>query len=371
MHRSLVHTWRQALLLTALTLLAALAANLVPAQDSSEAESKLQVHGFLSQAYATTHQHQLLGIPEDGTVDYRNAALQFRYAMSPKDTFVIQLAHDRLGKSPLMAVTEEVSLDWAFYEHAFSDSLSVKVGRVQLPQGIYNEIRDVGTILPFYRPPSDLYWEGSYATEAFDGALVSKTFGAGKAWSLVADAYYGGWDLNALDSGQILSGNIEDAYGIQLWLTTPVEGLRVGWGGTRARMTGAAPLPAGRVSRWQASLDGDFAKLRVSTEYQQTQYALGTSAGYYGFLGYRVLPKLGVNLQASRTHEDLTVGPYSVDADASRDYALGLSYAFRPDLVVKAEHHWADSRALEDIPSGAFLPSVKVRYAILSLAASF
>jgi len=42
-----------------------------------------------------------LGIPEGGTADYRTAALQLRYVMTPHDQFVWQFSHRRLGTSPI------------------------------------------------------------------------------------------------------------------------------------------------------------------------------------------------------------------------------------------------------------------------------
>ncbi len=87
--------------------------------------SKLEVHGFLTQAFATanfgkggflnpTVDDQVLGIPEDGTYDYRTLAIQFRYAISPKDTMVIQFSSRALGKSPISDIEDEIELDWAF-----------------------------------------------------------------------------------------------------------------------------------------------------------------------------------------------------------------------------------------------------------------
>src|SRR4029078_364973 len=68
------------------------------AQDN---DSSLSVHGFLTQAYASSNGNTLFGIPDDGTSDYRNAALQFRYKLTDHNSIVIQLSHERLGDSLL------------------------------------------------------------------------------------------------------------------------------------------------------------------------------------------------------------------------------------------------------------------------------
>jgi hypothetical protein len=64
------------------------ASTTVSAQGLSD---NLSVHGFLTQGYATSSDLPIYGIPTDGTVDYRSAALQFRYALSASDNVVLQM----------------------------------------------------------------------------------------------------------------------------------------------------------------------------------------------------------------------------------------------------------------------------------------
>lgn len=104
---------------------------------------KITIHGYLSQAYAISDGNHVVGIPEKGTTDYRTAALQMRVQISPKDIFAVQISHERIGKSRVQTVHDDLELDWMFYEHRFGNS-AVKVGRLPIPFGIYNELRDVG-----------------------------------------------------------------------------------------------------------------------------------------------------------------------------------------------------------------------------------
>ena len=53
-----------------------------------------------------------------------------------------------MRESPFQVFQPDVALDWLFYEHRFADG-AVKVGRVKIPFGIYNEVRDVGTLLAY------------------------------------------------------------------------------------------------------------------------------------------------------------------------------------------------------------------------------
>lgn len=114
-------------------------------------QTGLSVHGYLTQGFAISTDHQVHGISTEGTSDYRNLALQFRYDVDDQQNFIIQFSHERLGLSPIMQLEPDVELDWAYYEYKFNDIYSIKVGKIQMPFGIYNEFRDVGTLLPFYR----------------------------------------------------------------------------------------------------------------------------------------------------------------------------------------------------------------------------
>ena len=89
--------------------------------DSGGPLSKLSVHGFLSQAYATANLSEStapfvitptldelsLGIPDGGTSAYRTMAIQFRYDISTKDVMIVQFSSRALGDSPILEVEDE------------------------------------------------------------------------------------------------------------------------------------------------------------------------------------------------------------------------------------------------------------------------
>ena len=156
-----------------------------------DADASLSSGGLIS----PTVDEVVLGIPEDGTWDYRILALQFRYAISEKDTFIVQFSSRSLGESPINDLEDEIELDWAFYQRKLGDSTRLKIGRVQIPFGIFNEIRDVGTILPFYRPPYVFYQEGSYTSETVDGIVLSHIFATESESSLELNLWIGEYEF--------------------------------------------------------------------------------------------------------------------------------------------------------------------------------
>ena len=60
-------------------------------------DEKLSIHASLNAGYGKSSDLPVLGIPKEGTVDYRIMTLQFRYQLAEKDAFVVQLLNRRLG----------------------------------------------------------------------------------------------------------------------------------------------------------------------------------------------------------------------------------------------------------------------------------
>lgn len=376
--------------------------------------NRLQVHGHMTQAYAEADfaegglltpaiDERIVGIPEDGTTDYRQLAIQFRYEISPLDIAVIQFSHRRLGTSPVGRAEDEVEVDWAFYERVIGKSSYVKIGRVPIPRGIFNEIRDVGTILPFFRPPLFFYREGTFTSETVDGIMFGRNFRADKATTIDADLYYGGWDVfetidpNAgaippgADPDTAVLARAEDALGLHVWLNTAVPGLRLGAGGSRRNQGGGVLAAPGKKITWwdwTSSLDAVFGKWVYRSEFQRrlfrTEIAFFVpftviADTYYGQLGLLPTEKWRFYLQFERTDSRLSSDFFarSVEFTNLIDAAFAVNYAFSPNLVFKAE--WHDIERDQNVPVTP--PGVPVeflvqrardgRQLIVSISASF
>lgn len=339
------------------------------AADEEVASPKITVHGFLTQAYAASNGNQIAGISEEGTADYRSAALQVRADLTDRDAFVVQLSHERLGKSPIMGFREGVELDWIFYERRFGDRSAVKVGRVQIPFGIYNEVRDVGTILPFFRPSLDFYGEGSFNSETVDGLVLSHSFSPWGSWSLDADVHYGNFEFVASDDSFYLN-EVKDSRGFELWLQTPLPGLRIGAGGMRMDVRDTQ-LPSNPYVPWSVyhiSVAGKFGRLSTNAEYSYWDEGPWIWETTYVHLGYAVTDKVTVNGQVDWAN--LSVEGY-FDGEADNDKIFGLNYEVRSNLVLKAEHHWNKGYYVESPLADILAPPLKTRFWILSLATSF
>lgn len=348
------------------------------AGDDEGPWSKLEIHGYLNQAFAISDGHQILGIPDDGTGEYRTGALQIKYALTDQDQFIMQLSHERLGASPASDLRDDLEVDWLFYQRQFTDATSVAVGRVPLPIGIYNKIRDVGTLLPFFRPSFTVYGDGAFTSETVDGLVLTQRFARDSPWSLEADLYYGNWkriETNVAFTPSAAWAEVDNAAGIQLWLDTPLSGLRFGAGANRYDVSGGLFRPPGiedREENLHLSCDGNFERVVVRSEYQRQTHARGFHKGWYVELVVRVGERLRLMANYEKTKLKFTAPITSFNVDFFDDLALGLSYAFRHNLVLKSEYHWHEGFDIEDQPlNPAADERAEVQYGILSLAVHF
>lgn len=349
--------------------------------SAEELVKGVHLNAYLTQAYGVTDGVPLLGLDEDGTSKYRNAALLFRFDVSDKDQFIVQLSHEALGNSPLDALNEEVELDWAFYQRQFDSGTRVRVGRLPIPFGIYNQLRDVGTVLEFFRPPVGIYFEGAFASETVDGLEISHTFELGGAWSLEADAYLGSWDRAEVLDAEVFDGKAEDAFGAQLWLNTPLSSLRFGLAAQRFDQTGGVPtLRSGESDRFDTllfSIDADFGRFVFHGEAQRIETSFlffpdTEIPAYYVMAGYRFNEKLEFYALYEDSYSKLGGGPFPpfrVDP-FYQDLAASLVYHFTPQVLLRLEYHQAETSVLDEpLPPSGEAP--EVGYGILSFSASF
>lgn len=348
-------------LLSAAVLLAAQAA----AQPVPGWLSKLSVHGYLSQAYAVSEDHPIFGIPTDGTTDYRDLALQFRYDPNRKNSVVVQLRHERLGDSPRRR--DDVELDWAFYQHNFSDRLSLKAGRIPLPLGIFNEAGGPATASPFFRPPAEFY-ERRYTSKTVEGVLGSASMGGPAGWSFDVDAYLGRWQV---DYGTTQQSDARDAWGAQLWANTPLDGVRVGGGAYRCEVVPPYGAPADYVML-HASVEADLDRWQLASEYLRGNLdRWGRYRAWYAQAGFHVTRRLSVHARGSLARIEAPVNGHEVKADLSEDFGLAVNYALHPSILLKVEGHTNEGLLREDRPANLYASPSKTRYFIASVVASF
>jgi len=348
------------------------------ATPAAAQETKLQVHGYLTQAYGAAHGGTFLGIPEGGTADYRTAALQLRYTMTPSDQFVWQFSHRRLGTSPITVGEPELKVDWLFYSRQMGN-LDLRVGRLPIPAGIYNEVRDVGVLLPLYRAPYDFYLEGAFTSETVDGISAGYHLFADAPWNVELSVYGGRFDMTNRDTQYDTTGtpvayfpdvvNVDNALGTQLWLNTPVDGVRAGFGASR--LDAQSGSFEGKWTELHGSLDARTRWVTLQGEYRRFAIPdVNYTAGYV-YAGVHTTPKLTLHGQMEFSDVQLTDTPGNPVFDFDRTKTFGASYGFRADLVVKAEYHMTNGHWSDAPLSPIGVAPAKVNYFLVSFSTSF
>jgi hypothetical protein len=296
---------------------------------------RLQVHGTLTQGFATSTELPIFGISTEGTAEYRSAALQFRYGMSENDAAVLQFRHRKLGNSLMTEHEGDVVVDWAFYQRRVGSG-SVKVGRVPLPGGIFNETRNVGTLLPFFRASANYYVDGF---EAMDGVVGTYELGVG-SWSVEPTLAFGQVGVTIpwmTPEGPIVAELEMNRFAsAQLWLNTPVDGVRVGATAQRWQPEDGQKTP----TLLSASVDADRERYFVRGEYREIGVEGFRINSYYSQAGLR-FGRLGVSGQADFMDMQLDTPMGELQFQAARDLAAGVSFAHTPGLVYKLEAHTA------------------------------
>jgi hypothetical protein len=356
-------------------------------------DDKLTVHGSFNVGYGKTDGLPYFGMTKDGTSDYRAVALQFGYKIDDKDRIVTQFLHRNFGESPLKSVTPAIEPIWAFYEHKFDGGYTLKVGRNPLPRGLFNEVRFIGTLLPFYRVGNSVYGE---TLEYIDGAVLGKSFDLGADWSLDSYVFAGGYDLKyqiPLASGTAV-GRIrnENSLGTQLWLKTPIKGVKVGTFVQSYQSTPNATLPpeqrSPRTLTAMYSADATFSKVFARAEYS----TFDTKApGYLKFRSYYVQGGITPDEHWTFAAEfedgfnDVSFSPApipNIHLPLNQDLFGGVTYKPSSQVAFKLEAHQVQGYAFDKavasiIPPKApplvatLAPKSNVYYGLLSVAFSF
>lgn len=349
------------------------------AQAQGVAES-FSIHGSLNAGYAKSSAIPLIGIPTEGTADYRIMTLQIRYKVSEQDQFVTQFLNRRVGTSPLRAAIGDLTTQWAFWQRQQGE-VTMKFGRAPLPRGLVNEVRYIGTLLPFFRVP----YEYSYdAFDAVDGAVVSWRRPIG-AFRFEAHGFAGGTEnRNVRSEASGLSVRISKANnlrGAQFYLDAP-GGVRLGLYGDRYERIDETSGAKGLRNHhgFSAQVDRRFATVRVE-HMRETGYGSRSDLqNTYGNLIVKATDKLHFAVEQSIGDQRVFPnGAPSVKIPAVRSTGGAINYFVGPSAVFKLEHHWRRGYQFDAyVPPtqvvgnvATILPSAYTNYFIASVAFSF
>lgn len=267
------------------------------AQDDTSilSDAPVEIHGFVSQGFILGFGNEFLAASKSGSVEFSEAALNFTKQLTDDLRTGLQLFVHDLG--PFGNFRPEV--DWYYLDYRRYDWLGVRVGRIKVPFGLYNELNDIDVArVPILLPQSIYQADHREYLFAQTGGEVYGDIPLGPAGSLEYRAY-GGTLPDELVGGRppppgitVSDVRVPYVYGGRLLWETPLAGLTAGASGQAVRfdadyvfdpavvaaLQAAMVLPADqtpdvpvkfRVSRWIASLQYAAYDLDVSAEYSR------------------------------------------------------------------------------------------------------
>lgn len=203
----------------------------------------MDIHGFVSQGFVSSSEYNYLTHnSKDGSFEYNEVGINFGKQMTPKLGFGIQFFARDLGD----VANNKVTLDWAFGDYRAQDWLGFRFGKIKLPLGIWNEIRDYDMLRPWIVLPQNfVYFDLSRdSLIAANGLGLYGNFRLGTGGNL--DYYLVGGNTNAdMDSGiSKYINNAYNQYGMELSGESEAEMLYVG------NLRWNTPLPGLMVGIW-------------------------------------------------------------------------------------------------------------------------
>ncbi len=158
----------------------------------------LSVNGFLSQGYIDSHTNNFLGDTLDGSFQFNEFGLTFNSELTENLRIGLQLLSRDLGEEG----NNKIIIDWGMIDYRWRDWLGVRVGKVKLPIGLYNQGRDSDFLRPMVFLPQSIYDENkrNLYVAATGGSLYGNLT-LGQGGDLAYQAYYGQVTFHN-DSGQ-------------------------------------------------------------------------------------------------------------------------------------------------------------------------
>ncbi len=137
-----------------------------------DAVSKIEIHGFASQGFLWSSDHDyLFANTSNGDWHFNEIGLNFSTELNEKLRVGLQLFSRSLGS----VGNNAVQLDWAYADYRFRDWLGFRGGKMKNPLWLYNEVRDIDQLRTCIILPQSVYPENSRAFS--NGVLGLSVYG--------------------------------------------------------------------------------------------------------------------------------------------------------------------------------------------------
>jgi len=203
----------------------------VMAQD----DAGINIHGFVSQGYLKSTDNNYQGNTADGTFEFNEIGMNFSTQLTDELRLGIQFFARDLGNLD----NDKIIVDWAYGDYNLTDWFGVRAGKMKMPVGMYNEVRDVDMLRTNILMPQGVYNESWRSTfNAIKGIGIYGSVTAGALGTFNYQAQSGVLDITD-DSGlnkyiedqlesQFDSYNLSSTNVFNLVWETPLPNLKLG-----------------------------------------------------------------------------------------------------------------------------------------------
>jgi hypothetical protein len=365
--------------------------SLVAAIDLGES---VQIHGFVSQGYLHSSENNFLANSRSGSAESTDLGLNINWSILDSLRAGGQIFYRNLGDYS----EDKVVLDWALIDYQPLDWLGVRLGKVKMPLGLYNENRDNDFLRPMIFLPQSIYDESRRDINlAYIGAGVYGNFPTGN-WGDIDYHLFGGDSsypddsiLNATNEKSLLSNisknnakppparnplipatlisqerKSKKLYGGAVVFNSTDSDLRLGLSLLHAKndvyVNGVPYVKATTRSKFVVSLEYAWRDWLFATEYGETDRRSvsagtvtidGPSQAWYLMASYSPFEKwtftaLYDEFYRLKHDKDGETRPQSEPYMGWRkDFAVAVRYDFNDSWNVKAEYHTIDGWAMQ------------------------
>ncbi len=237
---------------------------LLPQSEALAFGDDIHVGGMVSQGYLqTTENNFLIDDSKDGSFEFQEATIHFMAMPVDRLRIGVQLYARDFGSEG----NTDVVLDWAYGDYRWRDFLGVRAGRIKMPIGFYNKVRDIDVARTSILLPQSVYTEtqrdfglayegvnvygnlglgggGSADYEAFFGTLnvpnmnsifwrdaiqnIADGYSAGVVAGLSAATGAPANSISTYSTSNNSAASFDNFYGYQIVWNTPINGLRLG-----------------------------------------------------------------------------------------------------------------------------------------------
>jgi hypothetical protein len=335
----------------------------VAVERTSVDDPFVAIHGFVSQGFVlTTGNDYIAPDTRHGSFQLTEIGINLTKDLTNKLRFGIQA----FAQNFALGGNFDLKADWAYLDYRWRDWFGVRVGRLKIPFGFYNEVNDVDAArVPILLPQSTYPIQGRDFLFAQNGIEL---YGFARARSAGALEYrlYGGTIfidpviLVPPGSDVQLQLNVRYVLGGRLFWEAPVDGLRIGLSvlsvhlDVNAFAAGMIIPIANQSLLSMASAEYAASRLALRAEYALWHSAqesplpssnfTGTSERSYAMVTYRATSWFHPALYYALYFRDV----HDRDADSTlrqNDVSLTLRFDLSEFVILKVEGHFMEGTA--------------------------